>query len=84
MITQYYKGPLYVAKVEIKGKQVIVSDSNFVPNGINIEKVLAKDIEKLKKWRTRIKNMTEKEIAQELQTDFMKDLGLTLSSEVSK
>lgn len=84
MIIQYYKGPLYMAKVQIKGKIVIISDSNFFPNGINVEKVLEKDIEKLKKWKAKTKNMTEEEISMELKKDFMKDLGLTLSSEVVK
>ena len=84
MITQFYKGALNVVKVEITGKEVIFYDSNLCKNGVNALQVLARDREKLGKWKTRIKNLTEKEIAQELKKDFMKDLGLHLSSEVIK
>jgi len=81
MIIQYYKGPAYVAKIQIKGKKVILTDSRYFPQGIDAEAVLAKDIEKKKKWRTRIKKMSEKEISEELKKDFKK-MGLKLSSEV--
>lgn len=84
MITQFYRGAINVVKVEIKGKDVIFYDSNLCKNGVNALQVLARDREKLGKWKTRTRNMNEQEIAQELKKDFMKDLGLKLSSEVSK
>lgn len=81
MITQLYVGGSKIVKVEIKGKEVMIFDSNIIINGIRVEQILARDIKKLKQWRTRINKMTEKQIAAELRRDFRKNNGLLLSSE---
>ena len=81
MIIQYYKGNLNIIKVVVDNRNVMIYDSNIVRNGISVEQVLARDIEKLKKWKLRIKNMTEEEIAKEIQKDLKEDNGLILSSE---
>ena len=84
MIIQYYKGPLNIVKVVIEKRKVIISDTNLIRNGIEVQNLLAKDIEKLRKWKEKIKKMTEKEIAEEIRKDLRKENGLTLSSQEVK
>jgi len=81
MITQYYRGSLNVVKVVIKEKLVIIYDSNMVRKGISVEQELARDRVKLAKWRIKIKNMTEKEIALEMKKDLQGEYGLTMTKE---
>ena len=71
----------YIAKVEINGTKVLISDSRYFPTGINAENVLMRDSSKKRMWRNKIKKMNEQEIANELKVDFRK-MGLVLSSEV--
>ena len=48
-----------MVKVEITGKKVIFYDANLCKDGVSAEQVLSRDREKLGKWKTRIKNLSE-------------------------